>query len=79
MFSYKVFLTKSSEAAHAISRGTDFGSGANEARINSANVGMVNEDSDFIPAIYHNKGYFYCAIEYITEETKPSTYNLVIC
>ncbi len=79
MFSYEIFLTKSCEAARAIARGFDAGSGAREARINSVSSGMVSEDTDFIPAIYQKQGFFYCAIEFTEKDTKPRTYNLTIC
>lgn len=79
MFSYEIFLTKSSAAAHAIARGFDVGRGAAEARVNSTLVGMVNEDTDFIPAIYQKQGFFYCAVELVTEDTKPCIYRLTVC
>lgn len=77
--SHKIFLSKSHEATMAISRGVDYGSGVQEARVKGVSCGQVLEDVEFIPAIYHNKGYFYCAIQYITDETQAATYELIIC
>ena len=77
--SYKIFLSKSREAALAISRGADFGSGDEEARVKGVSCGRVTEDTDFVPAIYHKMGYFYCAIQYVTDENQAATYELIVC
>lgn len=84
MNSYKIYLTKSAEAARLISDGlkgeTPWSKDGGE--IISIGVGGVENHigESKIPLMYHNKGYFYAKIEYRNgpDESCPE-YSLVIC
>lgn len=67
---YKIFITKSHEAALTLSHAFKVGNG-----INILSWGAVNGNK-LIPAIYHNNDYFYCAVEY--RDDIPG-YELIIC
>lgn len=77
MSSYKIYLTKSSEVARLIAH-------ARSGELKTKDVigisnGAVNNDVR-IPAIYHDKGYFFCAVELKSGENWDSlTYELIIC
>lgn len=73
--SYKVFLTKSSEAAYAIAHGYN----CNTNGTNGIQSGCADEKG-VIPAIYHNKGYFYCAVEHENiDGSEVERYELIVC
>ena len=78
MPSYKIFLTKSSEVARRIQ--ASFSGDFATEDITRTSQGKVNEDSELIPAIYHNKGFFYCTVELAPfGENDTPTYELTIC
>ena len=66
MSSYKIYLTRSNEVAYSISRGylheKYLDRDEKQEKI-SVGSGMVHKDCR-IPEIYHDKGYFYCIVEY---------------
>lgn len=76
MSSYKIYLTKSSEVASLIARARS-GDLKTEDVI-SISHGSVNTDEK-IPAIYHDKGYFYCIVELENNSRHSMTYELIIC
>lgn len=61
MTGYKFYLTKSREVADLIREGLR--GELDKGSVASVNSGCVNEDCR-IPAVYHNDGWFYAAIEY---------------
>ena len=72
--SYKILITKSSQAASLISVGL-----REEAVRNgyiSTGSGAVNQDCR-IPALYHDNGYFYAYAEYPGNDNPK--YELTIC
>ena len=73
MTSYKIFLTKSMEVASQLSElnSSKVGSG----KLKGVRLGVVNQMKEYIPEIYHDKGYFCCILMY--ESGKPS-YNIII-
>ena len=72
MISYKVYLTKSAEAAELIARGFD----RPEGWIRTG-YGAVSENlTPYIPSIYFNKGYFHATLQ--TKSDKEE-YKLTIC
>ena len=75
MKSYKIYLTKSSEVASRIMK--SFQMSDDVQRIST---GKVHEDTEFVPTVYHNKGYFYCAVT-LRENGEHDTpeYDLTIC
>ena len=75
MNSYKIYLTKSMEAARRLA--TTFVVGDDIQNVSS---GMVEEDTIQIPEIYHGRGYFYCLVELAENgEHDSPTYDLTIC
>ena len=82
MRSYKVFITKSSEAANRIAR--SFSCNLDEATdILKVEHGEVSETTAFVPAIYHGRGYYYCMAE-LSDRSESGKYyspeyDLVIC
>jgi hypothetical protein len=79
MTSIKVFLTKSSEAAYAIAHGYGCDMQKNVNGIKSVQCGPA-DGKEIVPAIYHNKGYFYCAAAYENSDgSEAPKYELIIC
>jgi len=79
MSSYTIFITKSSQAAYAIAHGFGCDMSRNDNGIKSVQCGAV-DNKDIIPAIYHNKGYFYCAAECENlDASKAAKYELIVC
>ena len=78
MQSYKIYLTKSSEVAARISQSFHCG-GSMPEDIKCISQGLCT-GSELIPAIYHNKGYFYCVAE-LKEHGghNTPTYELTVC
>lgn len=76
MSSYKIFLTKSSQAAYAIAHGFGCDMAQSVNGVKGVQCGSA-DGKDLIPAIYHNKGYFYCAAEF--EESDTPKYELIVC
>lgn len=77
MESYKIYLTKSSEVSHRVAKSYIGDSGITD--IKCVSQGAAKGDNR-IPAIYHNKGYFYCIVELIENgENDAPTYDLIIC
>ncbi|HBC93680.1 MAG TPA: hypothetical protein DCZ10_12510 [Pelotomaculum sp.] len=78
MSSYTVFLTKSSKAAAAIANGHDDINGLKGVSYGS--LYSEGHKAGFIPAIYHNQGYFYCIVEHEnSDDLKAPEYELIIC
>ena len=81
MISYKIYLTTSSEVAARLSKSFsgEFGS----SDIQKVKHGKVDENTSFVPAIYHNLDFFYCSAELaeISDSGKiyAPTYDLTIC
>ena len=61
MTGYKIYITKSAEAAHLMRRGVMVDLG--KEGIKAVESGCVCEDNR-IPAIYHSENNFFCAVEY---------------
>lgn len=61
MIGYKIYLTKSCEVAHLLSaaKREDVGTG----KLAATSSGSVEKDCR-IPALYHDKGYYFCILEY---------------
>ena len=72
--SYKIFITKSHEAAILISNGLS--AEASRNGFIPTGFGAVNQDCR-IPALYHDKGYFYAYAEYPGNDNPK--YELTIC
>lgn len=73
--SYKIYLTKSSEAAHLISQGLR--NRKHEGAI-ATSSGPVGKDVR-IPEIYHDKGLFYALLEYKNgEDWSAPKWELII-
>lgn len=73
MAGYKIYLTKSGEVAHLISDAMHTKIG-NDENLYSTSSGMVCQDCR-IPSLYHNKGYFYCILEY--KDSDAPVYEIV--
>lgn len=84
MANFKVFLTKSPEAAKAIARGFTADWDNNEICIEQDIIKICSVshgdtiEQDIIPVMYQGKEYFYCAMEYIGE-SQMQKYELIIC
>ena len=78
MQSYKVYLTKSSEVAHRIAK-SFHACGPMPEDIQEISSGIVNNTTDVIPIIYHDKGYYYCIVTLKEIEMDVPTYELTIC
>ncbi|MCF8017863.1 MAG: hypothetical protein K9L62_00560 [Vallitaleaceae bacterium] len=76
MSSYKIYLTKSSEVAGLIARAR--GGELKTDDVISISHGHVNTNEK-IPAIYHEKDYFYCIVELNNNSRDRMTYELIIC
>ncbi len=75
--SYKVFLTKSMEAAVRISK--TFEGEYATSDIRRVDRGQADGDAR-IPAIYHGQGFYYCAVEMDAYGAQDApTYELTIC
>ncbi|MCL2563057.1 MAG: hypothetical protein FWE08_03365 [Oscillospiraceae bacterium] len=75
MKSYKVYLTKSSEVASRIKSSFQIG-----GEIQSLSSGKVNENTDLVPTVYHDKGFYYCTVTLNENgEHDAPTYELIIC
>ena len=75
MKSYKIYLTKSSEVARRIAKTFQVGDD-----IQRASTGKVQRDTELVPAVYHGKGYFYCAVTLAENgEHDAPAYELTIC
>lgn len=72
MTSYKIFLTKSHEAAVILRDGL----AAKKDNPKLCTGWGCTDGADFIPATYKDHGYFYAAAWY---ESDAPTYELVIC
>lgn len=72
MNSYKIFLTKSHEAATILRNGLAAEKDSSKLCTGWGPAGSA----DFIPATYKGCGYFYAAAWY---ESDAPTYELVIC
>ena len=82
MKSYKIYLTESPEAAAHMA--DSFTSGERKmADIDSVTHGKVDAGNELIPAIYHDQGFFYCAVELseCNEDGKQYApeYELIFC
>lgn len=79
MQSYKVFLTKSREAAQAMSQGfhCEMNSG-NSSKIIKVERGRA-DDNELVPAVYYNKNYFCCMLTYKDNEDDYHDYQLIVC
>lgn len=62
MTGYKIYLTKSREVALLISEASGAKMGKEE-NLCGTSSGMVHQDCR-VPSLYHDKGYFYCILEY---------------
>lgn len=58
MEGYKIYLTKSCEVAHLLSAAN-----RGDAKAVSVSSGNVAQDCR-IPELYHDKGYYFCILEY---------------
>lgn len=67
----KVFLTKSNEVAQLIAKAYRPG---DDKDVKTVSAGFA-KDHDIIPEIYHHKGYYYCAVQF---ESNDEQYELVI-
>lgn len=76
MTSYKIYLTKSFEVAGRIAKTFTVGA---ESGIKRVCHGKLSQDNR-IPAVYNDKGYFYCVVE-LNEygENDSPEYSLTIC
>jgi hypothetical protein len=76
--SIKIYLTKSSEVAHVIARGYGCDLQNKVNGIERVQHGAA-DGKEIIPVIYHNKGYFYCAVEYEgLNDSQNQKYELII-
>lgn len=79
--SYKIYITKSLEAASLIFNGlkTESPWSKNEGKVISTGIGFADE-TEFIPSMYRVKGYYYAMIEYQNgpDDSNPE-YSLIIC
>lgn len=75
--SYKIFITKSAEAARVMREGLmHLHSDEKAVSISQGCVG----DSLKIPAIYHDHGNFYAMLEYRNGDTGyPQNYEIIVC
>lgn len=79
MTSYKVFITKSSEAAYAIAHGYGCDMSSKMNGVFGVSCGAA-DGKEIIPGIYHGKGYFYCAAELENmDDSESQKYELIIC
>jgi len=76
MSSYKIYLTKSSEVARLIAHARS-GELKTEDVISISHGAVIKDER--IPSIYHDKGYFYCAVELRNGDYDSLTYELIIC
>lgn len=76
MASYKVFLTKSAEVAGIIARAYSADMQDNLNCIESIQYGCA-DGKEIVPAIYHERGYYYCAVE--LKNMDDQKYKLIIC
>lgn len=72
MISYKVYLTKSAEAAELIAKGF----GRPEGWIGTMHGAVSEVLTPHIPSIYYDKQYFHATLEVKSDNEK---YDLVIC
>lgn len=73
MTSYKIFLTKSMEVAAQLAEFNSSKVGSD--KLKSVRLGVVNQMKEYVPEIYHDKGYFCCILMY--ESDRPA-YNIII-
>ena len=73
MTSYKIFLTQSMEVASQLSELNS--SKVGSSGLKGVRLGVVNQMKEYVPEIYHDKGYFCCIL--ICETDKPY-YSIVI-
>lgn len=69
---YKIFMTKSYEVAYLL--GEVHKDKLGKEGITSVKTGAANERCNFIPQIYHDTGYFYCAV---TRKSDSPDYELI--
>lgn len=73
MTSYKIFLTQSMEVASQLSELNS--SKVGSSGLKEVRLGVVNQMKEYVPEIYHDKGYFCCILIY---ETDRPYYSIVI-
>lgn len=73
MTSYKIFLTQSMEVASQLSELNS--SKVGSSGLKGVRLGVVNQMKEYVPEIYHDKGYFCCILMY---ETDRPYYSIVI-
>lgn len=73
MTSYKIFLTQSMEVASQLSELNS--SKVGSSGLKGVRLGVVNQMKEYVPEIYHDKGYFCCILMY--ESDRPA-YNIII-
>lgn len=79
--SYKIYLTKSHEAAELIAGGLKVATPwiKEGGKTLSIGIGPVNDDKR-IPAIYQGRGLFYAIIEYRNGEDRSlPLYEVILC
>jgi hypothetical protein len=74
MVGYKIYLTRSHEVALLLSDANRARAKMDRENLYSTSSGMVCQDCR-VPSLYHDKGYFYCILEYRDLETPK--YELV--
>lgn len=72
MSNYKIVICKSAEVAYIISKGF----GRPEGWIRTGHGAVTANLAEFIPSIYHDKGYFYAMVETECNDDHP-TYELI--
>lgn len=78
MPSYKIFLTKSAEAARAIAKGFSMNISGRIDGVKSVSYGYV-EGCEAIPKMYHDKKYFYCTVELENLDGTAAKCEIIIC
>lgn len=79
MNSYKIFITKSSEAAQMIFHGLPWNDGDNECvKKGSGSLTSGGTFSSEAPRMYQDKGLYYAFLEYKSKEGNPK-YEIVFC
>lgn len=79
--SYKIYLTRSQDAATLIAKGLMDSEpwSKRDGKMLKTSTGCLYND-ERIPAIYHSKGYYYALIEYRNGEDYSSPeYRVIVC
>lgn len=71
MVSYKIYLTRSNDAALLISKGFE-----TDGWISTSHGAVTKNLASHIPSIYHDKGYYHATLQY---ESEKEEYELTIC